>query len=98
MLIEKCFEATEYPHLLNTTKLRIGGWGRICGRRVFANFHIFEDHCVRQKRSQESFFFVPVLKSMPEWTEEDGISEAGVSDNNFASSFLFNLLKIASLH
>jgi len=50
------------------------------------------------KKEAKSYFFVPVLKSMPERAKEDGISEDGVSDNNFASSFLFKLLKIASLH
>jgi len=34
---------------------------------------------------------------MQERAEEDGISEDGVSDNNFVSAFLFNVLKITSL-
>lgn len=34
---------------------------------------------------------------MQERAEEDGISEDGVSDNNFASAFLFNLFQITSL-
>jgi hypothetical protein len=34
---------------------------------------------------------------MQERAEEDEISEDGVSENNFASAFLFNLLQISSL-